>query len=284
MPAPTSPALIVTADDFGLAREVNEAVEAAHRGGILTAASLMVGAAAAGEAVAIARRLPSLRVGLHLVLLEDRPALPPSAVPDLVDAEGNFRRDLVRAGAGMFFRPSVRRQLAAEIAAQFEAFRATGLPLDHVNAHKHYHLHPTVAAFVLAIGPRYGMRALRVPLEPASVIRSIGPRQGRATATVMAPWSRLLGRRARRQGLLVPDAVFGLAWTGAMTGERIRALLPRLGPGVSEIYTHPATSDGFAGAAPGYRYAEELAGLADRETRRLAAEAGLRLAGFGDLS
>ena len=137
MPASSRPALIVTADDFGLAREVNEAVEAAHRTGILTAASLMVGAAGAGEAVEIARRLPSLKVGLHLVLLEDRPVLAPSAVPDLVDAQGLFRRDLVRTGAGMFLRPSVRRQLAAEIAAQFEAFRATGLPLDHVNAHKH---------------------------------------------------------------------------------------------------------------------------------------------------
>ena len=43
-------ALIVTADDFGLAPEVNEAVEAAHSNGILTAASLMVGAPAAADA------------------------------------------------------------------------------------------------------------------------------------------------------------------------------------------------------------------------------------------
>ena len=34
--------LIVTADDFGVAEAVNEAVEQAHRHGILTAASLMV--------------------------------------------------------------------------------------------------------------------------------------------------------------------------------------------------------------------------------------------------
>ena len=57
--------LIVTADDFGLSREVNEAVEQAHREGILTAASLMVSAPAAADAVARARRLPSLRVGLQ---------------------------------------------------------------------------------------------------------------------------------------------------------------------------------------------------------------------------
>ena len=43
--------LIVTADDFGAAVEVNEAVERAHRDGILSAASLMVAGAAANDAV-----------------------------------------------------------------------------------------------------------------------------------------------------------------------------------------------------------------------------------------
>ena len=40
---------------------------------------------------------------------------------------------------------SVKRQLRAEIEAQFAAFAATGLPFDHVNTHKHFHLHPTIA-------------------------------------------------------------------------------------------------------------------------------------------
>ena len=66
-------------------------------------------------------------------------------MPDLVDGSGNFRTDMARAGAAMFFLPRVRRQLEAEIEAQFAAFAATGLPLDHVNAHKHFHLHPTIA-------------------------------------------------------------------------------------------------------------------------------------------
>ena len=39
----------------------------------------------------------------------------------------------------------MKRQLAREVAAQFAAYAATGLPLDHVDAHQHFHLHPTVA-------------------------------------------------------------------------------------------------------------------------------------------
>ena len=106
--------LIVTADDFGLDIAVNAAVETAHRDGILTCASLMVAGAAVADAVERARRLPNLRVGLHLVLVEGGPALPPASVPDLVGADGRFRDDMASAAVAMFFKPRVRRQLADE--------------------------------------------------------------------------------------------------------------------------------------------------------------------------
>src|SRR5579863_4021100 len=82
--------LIVTADDFGIHTAVNEAVTAAATDGILTAASLMVGAPAAQDAVRRARELPQLRVGLHLVLADGFAVLPREQIPDLVDSQGRF--------------------------------------------------------------------------------------------------------------------------------------------------------------------------------------------------
>ncbi len=137
--------LVVTADDFGLSREVNDAVEIAHRDGILTSASLMVAEPWCADAVARARRWPGLRIGLHVTLVEGRAVSAPSEIPDLLCPNGRLRADLARYGAAIFVSPRVKRQVEQEIRAQFEAFAATGLPLDHVNAHKHYHLHPTVA-------------------------------------------------------------------------------------------------------------------------------------------
>ena len=116
-----------TADDFGLTELVNEAVERAHREGALHAASLMVAGAAAADAVRRARSMPGLRVGLHLVVIEGPAVLPRTAIPDLVDAEGQFPSDQLRLGLNYFARPHIRRQLAAEIRAQFAAFAATGL-------------------------------------------------------------------------------------------------------------------------------------------------------------
>jgi hopanoid biosynthesis associated protein HpnK len=268
--------LIITADDFGAAREVNDAVEQAHRNGALTAASLMVTGPAAADAVTRARAMPSLRVGLHLVLVDGRPALPAARIPDLVDADGFFRNDMARAGAAMFFRPSVRRQLAAEIEAQFQAFAATGLPLDHVNAHKHFHMHPTIASFVIAAGKRHGMKGARAPFEPAQVLTAIEPGAKRAGAAALVPFAKMLARRLRRAGLLVPDRVFGLTWSGAMTTQRLQALIDRLPEGLSEIYMHPATAP-YPGSAAGYRYADELAAL---QSVRIAKD--IRTGGFAD--
>lgn len=273
--------LIVTADDFGAAREVNDAVEAAHRGGILTATSLMVGAPAVADAVARARRMVSLRVGLHLVLVEGRPVLPAASVPHLVDENGLFRSGMAGLGAVMFFNGQARRELAAEITAQFEAFRATGLTLDHCNAHKHFHLHPVIGRLMVEIGRRFGLRAARIPLEPGHVLRKIEPQTSPTPSLMTAPFARLLRRRFRTAGLLTADSVFGLQWSGHMTRDRLSGLIRNLPEGLSEIYLHPATGP-FAGAAPDYRYREELEALMAPEIVAAARAPSLRLGGFSD--
>src|SRR6185437_1931985 len=118
--------LVITADDFGMATEANQAVEIAHVDGVLSSASLMVGAAAAPDAIARARRLPRLRVGLHLTLLEGDPILGSRRIPDLVGADGRLRNDAVRLAIDLARSASIRDQLHEEIEAQFEAFRRTG--------------------------------------------------------------------------------------------------------------------------------------------------------------
>ncbi len=276
--------LIVTADDFGAAVEVNEAVEEGARKGVLRAASLMVAAGGCADAVVRARRTPGLRVGLHLVLVEGRPMRPATALPDLVTADGLFRTDMAAMGADIFFKPRVRRQLAQEIEAQFDAFAATGLPLDHVNTHKHYHLHPTIAGLILKIGRPYGLRASRAPIEPRAVLAAVDPAAAPAPAYVTEPWARIVRARYRHAGMTMADQVFGLAWSGAMTPKRVAGIIQRLPEGLSELYLHPATTGGFEGAAPGYRYADELAALLAPETAAAIRESGAILGAFSDIA
>jgi hopanoid biosynthesis associated protein HpnK len=275
--------LVISADDFGLASEVNDAVERAHTKGILTAASLMVGSPGTADAVARAKRLPGLRVGLHLTLVEHQPVLPPSEIPDLVGKANRLRTDFVAYGIAIISNPSVRRQIRAEIRAQFEAYRKSGLSLDHVNAHRHYHLHPTVLSEILAIGRDYGMRAIRVPIEPIWLLRHVEGTPRHLGSVISAPWAAMMSKRVKGAGLVTADRLFGLSWSGAMTEERITGLIKSLPPGRTEIYTHPATSAGYEGAAHGYRYTEELAALVSQRCREAIEESKAVLGGYGDL-
>ena len=225
--------LIVTADDFGMSPAINAAVEDAHRNGILSAASLMVAGDAVADAVGRARTMPNLGVGLHLVLVDGRPVLPPEQLPGLVDASGRFPNNLAVLGARIFFSAAARRQVAAEIRAQLEAFRATGLRLDHVNAHHHFHFHPTVRDILLVLAEEFGVRAIRLPREP-----SLTP-----VNAIVAPFITSLRRRLDRAGIARNDWQLGLTGTGQMNAARTRDLLTALPDGVTEIYFHPVTGN-----------------------------------------
>ena len=269
--------LILSADDFGLTDSVNEAVELAHRDGVLAAASLMVAAPAAMDAVRRAQALPSLKVGLHLVLVEGKPVLPPEQIPLLVNSAGEFPGDQARLGFRYFFLPGVRQQLAREIRAQYQSFAATGLTLDHLNAHKHMHLHPTVARLAIAIGATFGLRAIRIPRESRPI--GLG---GRA----MAAWTGVLRTQAHRAGLSTNDYVCGLKESGRFDEAALLRCLETLPDGVTEAYFHPATlrDPAFARTMPGYDHPGELAALLSPRVKQALARPDIQLTTYSALA
>ncbi len=281
--------LIVTVDDFGLAIPVNEAVERGHRDGIVTAASLMVAEDATADAIARARANPTLAVGLHVVVVAGRPVLPPERIPELVGHDGLFSSALARVGVKYFFRRAAQRQLEAEIRAQFAAFAASGLPLDHVNAQCHYHLHPTVLGLILKVARDYGNPPIRVPEEPAGpswrATRENLP--GRfAHAVLLWPFTQLMKARLRANRVAHNDRVFGFNDTGRMTQARVLQFLGDLPAGSTELYFHAATRrwPGIAADLSAYRLEEEFAALVSPRTRDAMRAGGAEPIAFRDLT
>jgi hopanoid biosynthesis associated protein HpnK len=277
--------LIVTADDFGLHESVNHAIEQAAGAGVLSAASLMIGAPAAGDAIRRARKLSQLRVGLHVVLADGLAILAPELIPALVDEHGRMNSRMFANGVRFFALPSVRRQLEAEIRAQFSAFADSGLRLDHVNAHKHFHLHPTLLGMLLRIGRDYGVRAIRVPDEPIWFAAHENAWSSVASTVLLAPWTGLMKRRLRAAGVAYNDAIFGMAASGTMNEAKLLAILARLPMGVTEIYLHPATESGscIAASMSQYRHADEFAALLSPRVRAALASAGVGHGGYCDV-
>lgn len=280
--------LIITGDDFGLALPVNEAIIEAHRKGILTAASLMAGEGFFRDAVERAQQTPSLRVGLHLTLVEGHPVSDPQQIPDLVDKGGFFSTHLARAGFRFFFRPGIRHQLETEIRAQFEAFHKTGLALDHVNAHNHMHLHPTVLRLILKVGKDYGLAAVRLPNEPPSRSsrasgKPLGPRF--ASWIFLWPWINLMRRLLDRARIRYNDFFFGMEDSGAMTRNLILRIMGNLPDGITEICFHPATrrAKEIDQSMPDYHHVDEFQALTDGSVLQAAQAGSIHRIAFSDL-
>lgn len=270
--------IVITADDFGCSPAVNEAVERGYREGVLRSASLMVSAPAAADAIERARRLPGLRVGLHVTVVRGRPLLPAAEVPHLLAADGRFPDNLLTAALRWAFDPRARRELAREVAAQFAAFRATGLALDHVDVHNHLQLHPAVLTEVLANLRPEEPAAVRLPREPRA--------QAGLPGLLLAPWLALVAWRLARAGRRCNDWLLGMADSGRLDEARVLSLLERLPPGRVELHMHPAVRRDaeIAAAMPGYANEAEFAALTSPRVAARLHELGLEPGGFADLA
>jgi len=136
-------ALVVNADDLGLCETVNEGIFAAHEGGIVTSASLMVRQAAAPAAARAAADHPRLAIGLHLDLGQwDYTG------GEWIQAYG--RCDLESAAG-----------VEAECRAQLDLFRSLlGRDPTHLDSHQHVHDSEPVATVAAALAAE-----LDVPLR-----------------------------------------------------------------------------------------------------------------------
>jgi len=114
--------LIVNADDFGQSPGINRGIVSCHENGVVTSASLMVRWPAAVEAAALARRHPSLSVGLHIDLCE-------------WSESGGEWHPLYEVVP-----PADEAKVETEILRQFEVFeQLMGGPPTHIDSHQHVH-------------------------------------------------------------------------------------------------------------------------------------------------
>jgi hopanoid biosynthesis associated protein HpnK len=280
--------LIVNADDFGSSEAVNEAVIRAFTEGVLTSCSLMVTGEAFEHAVSLAHAHPDLAVGIHLVTVMGRAVLPPSAIPTLVDAAGNFASNPTRAGLKYYFSPQARSELRQELRAQFDTFAATGLRLSHIDGHLHMHIHPMIFRAALELGLRYGVRRMRVPQEEYRLAVNFRRQCAGKTALYTLLFS-LLARRMKRQlrgsDFVYAERVYGNLHSGQMDEQYFLYTLDNLRATTNEIYFHPAVypADCRLNAAE-QQGMREFAALTSPSVCRHAHELGIELVNYFDLA
>jgi chitin disaccharide deacetylase len=268
--------LIVNADDFGRSQSINKAVIQAHQNGILTSASMMVNGQAFDEAVVFAKTNPALGVGLHLTLVCGQSTLPPEQIPNLVNSAGEFRDNAVAAGMLYFFSSTAQAELEREIRAQIEKFLSTGLHLDHLNGHLHFHLHPTVWQILRRLCSEYRIEHVRLTNEPAYLNwrQERGRWSYRISHAAVFKWLSAAAREDfNRLGLKCTDRVFGLLQDGHVDETYLCRLLPQLPAATAELYSHPSLDV----------FEHEYDALVSQRVRELIAREKIELIRYQDL-
>ncbi len=243
--------LIINADDFGLTAGVNRAIVEAHQRGVVTSATMMANAGAVDDAVACALQ-SKLSIGCHVVLIDGAPLLPPQDVSSLVVADGTGARFhdswlgfAARALRGRFD----GNQIAAEVEAQIRKIQERGLPVTHVDSHKHVHLLPRVLAPMLRAAQACGVRAVRNPFAPikplalAHLLRRPRLWTRYSEVKLLRGFSSDFRKTVLAAGMATTDGTFGIVTTGALDQQLFAAIVGSLPEGTWELVCHPGYCD-----------------------------------------
>jgi hopanoid biosynthesis associated protein HpnK len=278
--------IIINADDFGLCKGVNEAVAKAHEVGVLTSATLMTNMPAAEEAVEIAKTLPSLGVGVHLNLSEGRAVSKESCVNCLLDSDGRFAHSPLKLSAMCIALHAVRRAIETELAAQIQWVFDSGLVPTHLDSHKHIHSFPAIFPIVCRLASRFKIPAIRWPFEPKAVCRRPWPlltEDGRKRAAIVRTMAKI--NRIQNRDFLKTEGLFGIAHTGRVDVNFLRAVALYSPAAIAEVMTHPGLANGLDPVQT--RLVEqrriEFEALCNEKTKQCFKDSAIKLVHYGQL-
>jgi predicted glycoside hydrolase/deacetylase ChbG (UPF0249 family) len=234
---------------------VSRGILDAHQHGIVTETSVMVNLGDLRHAGALLAAAPRLAVGLHLNITRGRPVASPSAVADLLGADGQF------CGSPQALPVQMQgATVQAEFQAQVGAFvRVFGRLPQHFDTHHHVHQHPVVLEVLLELAASLHLpvRSIDAPMRAIMVARGLGS-----------------------PAYFLGDAADEPYWT--LT--RLRSTIPTLLPGVTELMCHPGYfDDTIAYSGYGRQRDVERQALCAPEVAAMLQEQGVRLVTYAAL-
>jgi hopanoid biosynthesis associated protein HpnK len=282
--------LIINADDFGLTAGVNLAIAKSSWCGGITSATIMANAPAFSEAVSLARTMPQLKTGCHVVMIDGKAVA--SSLPSLTDGRGRFHKSLSDFAVAAVSKRLAAQEIQREAEAQIRKIQSAGITLTHVDSHKHTHMFPQVLHPVLRAAKACGIRAVRNPFEPIRTwpLGLVAGQPGmwlRTAGVTTFQWFASQFRRAiKEEGIRSTDGTVGIAATGRLDQKMLVAILGALPEGTWELVCHPGYADADLKAA-GTRLIEsrqvELEALTSETTKKALGVRGIELISYADL-
>jgi len=284
--------LIVNADDFGFTAGVNRGIVEGHSHGVVTSSTLMANGSAFVEAAELAKTLPKLSVGCHVVLIDGQPVLDATELPTLTIGT-HFRDGMKTFAARAIAGAMAPDEITVEAAAQIRKIQSAGIVVSHIDTHKHTHLFPKVLRPLLRAAADCGVRALRNPFGPRLPLQSsrLLSRPGLwvryAEVRVLGSFAGKFREAVDREGFITPDGTLGIVVTGALDETLFYAIARSIPEGTWEFVCHPGYNDADLQASKTRlreSRATELRVLTLPAAREVLAQEGIELISYRELA
>ena len=274
--------VIVHADDFGLTEKINEGIRLAHINGILTSTSIMANGRAFEEAVSIARSTPTLDVGIHLTLIEEKSLLEFKEIPTLLSSNGMFHRHAFHFVGKYMMGKLNLKEVRKELETQVKRVLTAGISPSHLDSHQHIHMLPGILSIVIELSKQYGIPSIRYPRE-IGLFRRI--RKVPFSRVLQALVLNFFCQKARYKIERKTDFFTGFLCGGNINKENLLRILQDMQlSGTYEIMCHPGLNEPDTDYSHwGYNWADELDALLDREISEFIRHKGIRLISYRQL-
>jgi len=238
--------LITNSDDFGLTNSITDAIVVTHLNGIMTSATMMANMQGFEYAVKMAKEVPNLGIGIHFNLTEGKPLTEISKIPDLIDAQGNFKSNAVQR-KNLLFGKHKLAQIELELKNQLENLLDNQIKPTHFDSHHHITGVPLAFKASAKIAKSYNINKARITdidfiytsFYGGSKITKLKQDLKNAPKAFVHKRNKKL---LRSQGFLTPDIKLLPNRVLPILEDPIQQFirtLSTLKPGVTEISFHP---------------------------------------------
>ena len=278
--------LIITADDYGMSRAVNDAIDAGIEAGLITTTNVMTNMPLYKEAIKLKGK-KGVSVGIHWVLACGKPVLPATEVPTLVSSNGEFY-------PYPEFRKRLRKKLISyadikkELVAQYKLYYDLMGQPDYWNTHQNTHVDFGIYRLFVDTAAELGINKMRSH-QRIYVKGSDGsqtqPLKWRIAEPIKAAMLNKWQSNAHKKGIASPNGlVVCLNKSDINKPEYLFANINWKKNDVGEYVIHPATENDspYFGKIVEQRI-REYEMFTSEKTKKLIENAGIELVSYEGL-
>lgn len=266
--------LIVTADDLGLAKSINEGISKAYSEGIVRSVSVIPSGEAFDDAILTMKNLRLKEIGAHLSLTETKPLL----------GSSRYYKDHNKLFMDLSFNRVDLDAVYKELKSQLQLLKNAGFRITHINSHEHIHMIPRILDIFISLAKEFGVPAIRYPRhDRPSKLFAISDIYKKV---VLSYFSGATKDIFKNSGLLYTDSFLGLLDAGRLKENMLIDMIKNIKDGTTELVCHP----GFLSprVLDGYRWhigaEEELFALTGERIKKEIKDNDIQLATYGELS